>query len=278
MLRSDGVDIPNYRYSFEEGYEFGISDPGFRYLIDIFNFFHLPLETLFFFVGCIAIIALRRVSFFFKVDQVLLFLLFFFHLFVVRDFAQLRVGLAIYFAFLGLTSKKFVKTLLYLLAISTHLTSIIFIFGYEGSSWVSKFRSLRKRLFLLIIGVISIIIVGKMISYLSFLDWRIETYLKWDKEGYGAKVNSMGIVYLHIFLIAITLFFRRSSINCFFIRALLYIEVLTIVAFISFSDYAIFAFRLSNVLSSLYPVLILLIPLLLYLIHFLFLVTLHLHL
>ena len=177
----------------------------------------------------------------------------------MRDFAQLRVGLAIYFAFLGLTSKKFVKPFLYLLAISTHLTSIIFIFGYEGCTWVSRFRSLRKRLFVLITGAISIIIVGKMIRHLSFLDWRIETYLNWDKEGFGAKVNSMGIVYLHIFLIAITLFFRRSSINSFFVRVLLYIEVLTIVTFISFSDYAIFAFRLSNVLSSLYPVLILLI-------------------
>ena len=106
MLRSGGVDVENYRYSFEEGYEFGISDPGFRYLIDIFNMLNLPLECLFLFVGCFAIIALYRVSNFFKVDKVLLFLLFFFHLFVVRDFAQLRVGLAVYFAFLGLTSKK----------------------------------------------------------------------------------------------------------------------------------------------------------------------------
>ena len=73
MLRSDGVDVANYRYSFEESYNYGITDPGFRYLIDVFNLFNLTIESLFFFVGCVAIVSIKRISTFFKVDLTLLF-------------------------------------------------------------------------------------------------------------------------------------------------------------------------------------------------------------
>ena len=36
---------------------------------------------------------------------------------------------------------------------------------------------------------IFIIILGSSVSYLSFLDPRIDVYLNWDREGYGQSVS-----------------------------------------------------------------------------------------
>jgi hypothetical protein len=257
MSRYAGVDMENYIYAFESDPAF-IPDIGFQSIIEFYSALGLPFFVLMLSIAATNFFAITRLASHFNLSFGLMLIIWFFHIVVVRDFAQLRSSLAISLAIIGLTSSSgTLKWLLYLGSASVHLTSVIFILAYETCSRVSAMRS--KLWQWLVIGVLSAIAIvgGMLLPHLGFLNERIEIYLLWTEDGYGAPVGSFGILFLHILILAISLVsFRSWSVDAR-LRTVFYLEILGIVAFVSLSSYGIFAFRLSNLVLSLYSVLIL---------------------
>lgn len=257
MLRTDGVDFEVYRQNFEESYEDSIPDWGFRLLIDGFRLLHLPFSGLMLLIGMVSILATHRLARAFDLNFALLLLLWFMHMAVVKDFSQTRIGFAVSIAIIGLTSKSVgIRGLAYLLAIGMHLTAAVFVMAYEFCRWTAALRRPLHRGLLLGAMLLTVLAAGRMLAALAFLDPRIDIYLNWEREGYGVPVESYGSLILHGAVILVAWLCRRHWNDDPRFRVMFYLEFLGVVCFIAFSDIAIFAFRLSNVLVSLYPVLL----------------------
>jgi hypothetical protein len=102
-----------------------------------------------------------------------------------------------------------------------------------------------------------IILVGSNLEYLNTIDPRIGIYLNWEKEGYGNEVSSLSFLYFHtVILLISSYYYFQSKSNDKLIEILLLLEVISLVTFVSLSDVAIFAFRISSMIASLYPFLL----------------------
>ena len=259
MTRSEGVDIINYQFSYDGNYgKGGIPDKGFQVLIGFFNLLYLPMQALFLFAGLFSIFSIRRAAHYFGVDGTIVFILYFFHLFVVRDFAQMRIGFAAAIAIVGVTSNLRMKLLFYIFATSVHFSIVAFIVAYESCYFVAHFNDRAKRLFLMTIGVVLIFAIGLNIEKLAFFDSRIETYLNWDREGYGQEVVSYSPLIMSSGILFLGLAVRKNWQGNPMFRCLFYLQILVIASFMAFHNHAIFAFRISNIIASLYPIFILL--------------------
>lgn len=257
MMRAEGIDLDVYRENFDDSYENSIPDIGFRLLIDGLKALHLPFEALMLLMGVFSILAIHRLSRSFDINFVLLLLLWFMHLAVVRDFSQTRIGFAMALATFALTSTTTAaRVCWYALAISMHLTAAAFVLAYELCLYLANSKNAAKRRGWMLAILAIIFLVGRSIDSLSFLDPRIEIYLNWEREGYGVPVDSYGSLMLHFGVLAMAALCRRHWLHDPRLRAIFYLEVLGITSFIAFSDVAIFAFRLSNVLVSLYALLV----------------------
>lgn len=257
MIRVGGVDMDNYRYAFESDPTF-IPDVGFQLLLEIYRALNLPFMVLMLSIATTNLYAIVRLARLFDLSLGLLLILWFLHIVVVRDFSQLRSSLAISLAIIGLTSNfSKVKWLLYSVSVSVHLTSFAFILAYECCRRVSLIASKRVQWILVGFFVFSTFVIAASLNRIAFLDGRIETYLSWAEEGYGASVGTYGFLILHGLICAIVLSsYGRWSLDPR-LRTLFYLEVLGCATFIAFSNYSIFAFRLSNLITALYPVLFL---------------------
>tara|TARA_R100001143_G_scaffold63552_1_gene71817 strand:- start:8717 stop:9748 length:1032 start_codon:yes stop_codon:yes gene_type:complete len=259
MMRTGGIDVENYLYAFNEDVTF-IPDVGFQLIIILFNALGLPFAAMMLFISFINIYALRKIASFYHVSFGLLLILWFFHIVVVRDFAQMRSGLAVSLALLGVvTSKPWLKILLFTFSASVHITSIVFIFAFEFVKQVSQKKSKWLRFFLISVSIVLLIAIGQvLLPILSVFDERIEIYMAWNDSGYGAPVESYGILALHGLILMLAALTYQSWKSDVIIRYLIYLEIFSIATFIAFSNFAVFAFRLSNVVASLYPVLVIL--------------------
>jgi hypothetical protein len=257
MSRTAGVDMENYIYAFEYDHEF-IPDIGFQVIIKFFKLLDLPFFWIMLTIGAVNFFAVFRLARHYSVSVGLLVLLWFLHIAVVRDFAQLRTSLAISIAIFGITStSKKSKLGFYIASVSVHMTAAVFVLAYEACKMVSTMRSIRHQWILVSIISVIVICIGLMLPQLGFLDERVELYLSWNKEGYGDKVSSFGSLVLHALIVVLSISYYRVWSGDQRLRALFYMELLGIISFISLSDYAIFAFRLSNLIFSLYSVLLL---------------------
>ena len=256
MLRAEGVDIANYRYAFDVNPNF-IPDIGFSALIRLWKSAGLPFWSMMLAIGAINMAALIRISRTYKIDLTLLIVLWFCHLAVVRDFAQLRIGLAISIFLLAICSQgKLGKLLLYMLSASMHYTAVAGIAAFEACSVVAHLRRPAVRMTIIASLVIATLVLGRMIEQLAFLDPRIQLYMKWEQAGYGAAVDSYGILLLHLIVLCLSLVSRAAWSHDPKIRTLFFMQIAGITSFVALSQVAIFAFRISNVILSLYPVLV----------------------
>lgn len=256
MLRNKGVDVGNYRDLFlvDSG---SVSDVGFAFLIKALNAVGAPFFSLLLVSGIVSIVALNRAAKYFHVSFALLLVFWFAHIAVVRDFSQFRVGFAVSIAVIGLTSRLvWFRLLCYAAAAMMHFTSMAFILSYEYYRFVLTVRSQRLRYFFVACSIVGIFLMGKGISYLAFLDPRIEIYLKWQQSGYGLPVETYGFLILHLIVLSIAILGWRGWHGNRNLETLVYMQMLGIFSFIAFSAVSIFAFRISNVVLSLYPVLL----------------------
>jgi hypothetical protein len=257
MSRSAGVDMANYIYAFEFEPEL-IPDIGFQFIIAFYKSLGFPFIMLMLSIGAINLSAILRLARYYNLSVGLLIIFWILHIVVVRDFSQLRVSLAISLAIIGITSKSSMsKWVLYVMSISVHSSLLVFLLAYESCKAVSLVQSIRKQWLLISIKSMVVVYVSVMLPQLGFIDDRIEIYLSWNEEGYGAEVTSFGSLILHALIVLFSVFFYSRWSNDHRLRTIFYMEILGIVTFISFSNYAIFAFRLSSLVFSLYPVLIL---------------------
>lgn len=257
MMRTAGVDLENYIHAFDYDYEL-IPDIGFQVIIKFFKSLGLPFTGMILAIGAVNYFAVLLLARHYSVSIGLLVILWFLHIVVVRDFANLRSSLAISIAIFGITATSKKRTLgFYVGCISVHMSAAVFVLVYEACKMVSKIRSVRCQWILILIGSAIITSIGLTLPQLSFLDQRIELYLNLHEDGYGNEVDSFGLLALHGLIVVLSIAFYRFWWGDQRLRALFYMELVGIVSFISLSGHAIFAFRLTNLILSLYPVLLL---------------------
>ena len=257
MLRTDGVDIDNYLYAYNVN-PFFIPDLGYMLLSQIFHEMGFSFSLFMVFVGFVNIYAVKRVSDFFSVNFSLLFVLWFLHHVVAHDFSQLRVGLGLSFVVIGITLlSKWKKSFFYLLGVSTHLTVIVLVVLYEVSCYLQRVRSAKTRRIFLATAAVLILLLPYALSIVAMFDDRVLLYMSWGKEGYGLPVHQYNTVFFHLIIVVALLYLRKYWVANPFYRALFVLEIFGVVIFFAFQDLSIFAYRLSNVVFTLYPVLIL---------------------
>ena len=257
MSRNHGVDMENYLYAFNYDYQF-IPDVGFQAIIQLFNFMDLPFSLFMMMIGSVNLFALLRLARYYEISIGLLLIIWILHIVVERDFSQLRSSLAVSIAVIGITSKGNTnKLIFYFASASIHLTVAVFVLAYEACKTVSSMHSLKKQWIVILITSVLIFYFSTILPSFGIIDERVDLYMSWTKEGYGEKVSSYGPIILHVFIVSFNVFFFRVWYNDQRLRTLFYMELLGIVTFTALSEFAIFAFRLSSLIFSLYPVLIL---------------------
>lgn len=255
-LRQDGVDYAGYISAYYNNYT-EIPDIGFQMVMYFFNSVGLSFQAMIFFIASVTIFSLRRAAKYFSISFLPLLTLYFLHLAVVRDFSQLRVGFAIALAIIGLTSsRKIERGVFYLLAGSIHLTSILLILSFEFCRWAAHLKSLRTQVLVIACAVICILFLGSTVQYFDFIDSRINIYISWESDNYGLPVGQFLSLFFQISILAMAYFCRRMWSQNEKIRVLFILQIIGVSVFLAFFDISIFAFRFSNVVLSLYPVLL----------------------
>ena len=126
MVRIDGVDLDNYRLAYGKISGWGIYDVGFNFLTTLFHKLSIPIEGFLFFLGAYTLIVYWRICKFYRVEFGLVLFILLLHLLIVRDFAQIRVGIAIVTVLYANTfSNIFVRYLGFIVGSTIHFTSII---------------------------------------------------------------------------------------------------------------------------------------------------------
>lgn len=256
MFRQDGVDYSGYVYSYYNDHTY-IPDSGFRALMFSFDSLGLPFEALMFLVATVNILSLRRAAKYFAISFEPLFIIYFLHLAIVRDFSQLRVGFAIALAIFCVTSSgRSIRLIFLLLAGSMHLTSLVFIFSYEFCRWVELLKSQRKQILSIVGLLFGIFLMGSFVNHLSFIDPRVESYILWTAKDYGLPVGQFLLLFFHTSILLLAYYTRESWVGDVKIQTLLFLQILGLAVFIAFTNVSIFAFRLSSATLSFYPVLL----------------------
>ena len=248
MSRSSGIDIDNYRRFYDQNSS-DIFDPGFSFLVNISKFLNLGFEGFIFCIGVLNAFLYIRISKFFQVNYGILLLILMLHLFIVRDFSQFRVGLAVAIIIYSFTYKSNLKYLGYLIGLSIHITSAVLLalLVYYDLFLKNKYSFVR-----ILFPFVCIFIAGLFIEYLGAIDPRIDIYLNWNREGYGDPVSDFKQPIFILFLLIMHLYFFR--VKLFSSDLFIFCYLCALLTFISFSEYAIFSYRLSNIAISLYPI------------------------
>jgi hypothetical protein len=255
MLRQDGIDYSNYLYAYYWDAS-DIPDVGFRVLVFLFHSAGMSFQGMMLSIGIFTLFSLRRVAKYFDINFALLLIVYFLHLAIVRDFSQIRAGIALAIIYNGLTFRRLpIRLIIYVLASSIHLTSVFFFIPYEYCKLVSQTENKKTQLLIILIPVTAIFILASNLENLFFLDARIATYLYWDQENYGQAVGQYNALFLHLSILCMAYLNKKTWENNSEIKALFYLQIVGISVFLLFSNYAIFAFRLSSAALSLYPVL-----------------------
>ncbi len=253
MYREFGVDYITYAEAYYHDRSL-IPDLGYSLLTTFSNEVGMSLSAFFLLQGGVTLIAISRFSRKLNADIAVVLFVYFLHLAVVRDFSQSRVGLAVAIYLLSLTVHlRLFRFMLTLFAVTVHLTIVPLIFLWPISKWIAK---RKKSLFIaIIVGVLIVLMSQTVLNALSFIDPRVALYQQWNADLYGAPVSSYGEVWKSIFVVAIGLIAsgksRRTVVLPFIIM-----QIFSISVFFGMKEFAIFAHRLSNVVSSFYPFLI----------------------
>ena len=259
MFRSKGVDHGTYRRNYD-GIIDNMADPGYVMITDFLSAIHIPFQLAIVLFGVVSVISIIKLSKFFNIHFFPLFFLYFAHLFVGSDFSQLRIGLAMSVAAIAFVSNYKYRYVLYLLSGSIHLTILSFIFIAEYANLLVRIRSNIIKSLGIIVCILMLFLVGKYLYLFSFIDDRIDIYIKGfysNHEGYGAPVHSYIQPLFHTAILIPFLLFRKYLNQDPKLEALVLIQIFGIANFFAFSDNGIFAYRLTSVILSLYPVLIL---------------------
>ncbi len=256
-LRTTGPDLATYRYAYETNHTV-IPDRGYQMMMEFGQLVGIPFNGFLFLMGLVSLLALKRLSGYFGVSYGLLLLFWLAHLAVGREITQLRVGFAIAIVSIAVTIRpSWLRVPVYVLGASVHLSVVALIGAYEASRLIARLSTNRLRVLGTIAVAGGIIGAGQLLSYLAFIDPRIAIYIEWEQELYGAAVENYTTLALHGFVLILAVFGRSAWLHSEKLFTLFLLQLFGVVTFIAFSETAIFAYRLSNVVLSFYPILLL---------------------
>ena len=163
---------------------------------------------------------------------------------IVRDFAQLRVGLAINITLYAYFINNRIKYVLYVFAGTIHFSCLVL----AGLLISYKIFMNSKRFYIKCIPFIGVVVLGSSLSILSQLDPRIELYMNYDRAGYGQPVSNFNQLFFVVYFLVFSIISTDVNKSLF-----IYSFALAFLIFLSFSSVSIFSYRLTNVALSLYP-------------------------
>lgn len=253
MHRSAGTDFDNYLAAYNET---GQAIPDLGYSAITWLAFRTGLEFPSFLLiqGIFTLATLWFVARVKRADGIVVLAFYLMHLAIVRDMSQSRIGMAVAIYLIGNTRERaFPKVLLYVLAASIHITVLALVLVSTLSTVGLRWPSARRALFIYApLAALAMFGVG-LLNLLSFVDPRIEFYLSWDDAAYGAPLESFGgLVRSALVIFVYVLASRRfKQLD---LRPYIVMEVAAAAILIGFSQFSIFAARLSNVAISMYPI------------------------
>jgi len=254
MARSRGKDLNAYKNIFN-GISESVYDPGYIAFNNFLNWLGLPFQFLTILFGIISIIAISKLAKSYSINFFPLFLIYLAHLFITTDFSQMRVGVAGSLAIIGFISTSRLRLLIYILSLSFHFSALSFILVSEYLKFLIKLRSIYLKSSGILLLIFIFILMGKNLYLFSFVDERINIYLMNKK--YGSEVTDYYQPVFHFLTLIPFIFFGKYIKTDEKLYVLVLLQIMGIVSFYSFSNNAIFAFRLSNLITHLYPVFIL---------------------
>lgn len=243
MYRSGGIDVNNYRRAYNNTEIVDIFDPGYQFMMSLSRSVGLPFEVFLLSIGIINLFLIRYICSKLSVNYGLVLAIFALHLFIVRDFTQLRVSLAINLVMSAYFMTKGYRYIVYILGISIHVSALALVGVLVGYTFYKRSGYILK-----ILPFLGIILISLNIGSLSFLDPRIDLYINWAREGYGNPVAS----YKQLIFVFVLLFMALYE-NNFRMNIFVYSFLFSAVMFLSFSNISIFSFRLTNICMSFYP-------------------------
>ncbi len=243
--RADGIDYESYLWNYNHNNR-EIFDIGYSLLAGFFYDLGFEYNLYLLFTHLFGLTTILYVCRKYNASTLIVMYFFAIHVWVVKDYSQTRIGLASYviiWAFV--VDRRYLKILIGLLAVSIHLTMAI-VFGYVIVSILFQGSTSR----LIICGTV-IVLFSLMLQKLAFLDPRVEIYLNWNSNGYGAPVQSYSILVFSFLLLLFAKLFSEGSgpIEKHFLEMI----VISIVTYFAFYKYAIFANRISSTFLVLYP-------------------------
>lgn len=263
-LRGSDPDWYEYAYIFKSiivnnGLSF--ADFGFNFLCKFISYIsHNPI-ALFFVVATVsislnAITITRLTPFIFSA-----LLLYFCHNYCLKEMIQIRVGLAsaiCLFSFYYLKKKQQKLFIcLFIIAVTIHLTSAIFILAYIGQRILNKQKILYCVLLSLLIGIFCPF--GRLLKTAVGIDPRLDDYIAYGDEGYaqslGIWTNMNSLKCLTIFCFLYYYYDKLASENRYF-EMLFKSYILGLSWLLCFNDFAIIGARMSNILLSTEPILL----------------------
>jgi hypothetical protein len=253
MHRSAGIDFDTYSAAYDETGQ-PIPDQGYSALTWLAKQAGIDFPAFLFLQGIFTLAAMWIAARQKNADPIVVLAVYLLHLAVVRDMSQSRIGLAIAIYLIGQTRERALpKTVLYLLAISVHITAAVVILVWALASTSARWRPSRRVIFVYIpLAALSAFGVG-LLDLLSFVDPRIEIYLSWDDAAYGAPLESFGALGRSILIFIVYLAAQRRFKQSVFVPYMT-TELAGAAILIGFSQFSIFAARLSNVAISMYPI------------------------
>jgi len=251
MHRVGGVDFDSYE-TYLSGDTQRDPDIGYRLLMQLANSLGMQLSEILLVQGLFTLGAVYLLSRKLQSDFVITIALYILHAAVVRDFSQSRAALALAIYFVGLAqSRRSLYLVFTLLAVSVHLTLVPLVLTYHWARLAVNAR--RGQVLLVALPAIGLLAgVTLMLSVLSGIDPRIDTYMNWAQDLYGNPVGSYSTLALYFLIGAVCYRAYRltGDENC---KAFVIMMLYAATTFVAFRYVAIFAFRLSNVVAALYP-------------------------
>lgn len=251
MARSAGVDYETYVDYFSDPDL--VFDKGFKILVKISNYLEINFTEFLVLQSLLTVYAIFKISRKLGANLTIAFTIFILHSAVVRDFSQSRIGLAVAIVFLAFSEvDRFRKLILFVLAVSMHLSSIVSIVIPLLSSYLAPSKSTKLTLTMVFVFMVMVITRDSLAGFFSIIDPRISIYLNWQEEGYGDPVSgysSLGFYFLLFFTAYLSfvctreLFYKEFAIQALF----------AITIFITLSGHSIFAHRLAHLAVVLYP-------------------------
>jgi hypothetical protein len=251
MYRVGGIDFENYAGYLGSDKD-TIPDIGYRILMRLADAVGMQLSEFFLLQGLFTLGAVYLLARKLRSDFVVTITLYILHAAIVRDFTQSRAGLAIAIYFVALAQERRALYLaLTVVAVSVHMTLLPLVLIYH---WARTVAGLQKGQVLLVTAPAVALLAGTTVALpmLASLDPRIEVYMSWSKDLYGNPVGSYTTLLLFVLLAAICYRAQRMTGDQQ-LRVFLIMMLYAAVTFIAFRSWAIFAYRLSNVVAALYP-------------------------